>query len=75
MGRVFHYPTIIPIIVPTVIPQLALSRDLSIANCALLDLNCFWKKKIKIHIGIINVTITASLGKNIENLYICGKDV
>lgn len=47
MGRVFHYPTIIPIIVPTVIPQLALSRDLSIANCALLDLNCFWKKKKK----------------------------
>lgn len=72
MGRVFHYPTIIPIIVPTVIPQLALSRDLSIANCALLDFNCFWKKK-KIHIGII--TVTASLGKNIENLSICGKDV
>lgn len=47
MGRVFHYPTIIPVIVPTVIPQLALSRELSIANCALLDLNCFWKKEEK----------------------------
>lgn len=62
-----------PHIVPTVIPQPSLSRDLSIVNCALLDLNCVWRKKK--YIGIINVTVTASLEKNYENLYICGKDV
>lgn len=61
MGRNFYYPTIIPIIVHPIIPQLPLHRDFTTTNCALLEF--FW--------GILNDNATARVKTALKIFILC----